>query len=241
MICYIPCLTTVNRDVEPDGELSFIMKVMILAAGRGERMRPLTDSTPKPLLEVKGKSLIQYHIEAVAKAGFDEIVINHAWLGEKIEAQLGNGRQFGVSIEYSREGKALETGGGIFHALPLLGNAPFIVINGDIFTDYNFDGLLDKLSGDLLLHLVMVPNPEHNPKGDFALERDRVLAEGEPRYTFSGIAAYQPEVFAHCQPGSFPLAPLLRKAMATNQAGGEIFQGLWTDVGTPERLAKLNI
>ena len=218
------------------------MKAMILAAGRGERMRPLTDTTPKPLLKVGGKALIQYHIEAVRAAGIKEIVINHAWLGEQIEDTLGDGSQFGVSIEYSREGTALETGGGIFRALPLLGDSPFIVINGDIFTDYPVAELCQRLTGNDLVHLVMVPNPIHNQKCDFFLHKSRISddeAQGE-RCTFSGMAAYQPEIFRECEPGSFPLAPILRKAMALGRASGELYKGIWTDVGTPERLAQLD-
>ena len=223
------------------------MKAMILAAGRGERMRPLTDTTPKPLLVAAGKPLIQHHIEAVARAGIRDIVINHAWLGEQIEDRLGDGSQFGVAIQYSREGKALETGGGIFRALPLLGEDRFIVINGDIFTDFAIERLLEKPDKDDLVHLVMVPNPEHHPSGDFFLNGDRVFdqqSEAAPaeqaRFTFSGIAAYQPKLFSDCQAGSFPLAPSLRKAMATGQASGELHRGVWTDVGTPARLAQLN-
>jgi len=218
------------------------MKAMILAAGRGERMRPLTDTTPKPLLKVAGKSLIQYHIEAVKAAGISDIVINHAWLGEQIESTLGDGNRLGVRIQYSREGSALETGGGIFRALPLLGDTPFIVINGDIFTDYPISGLCRQLTGNDLVHLVMVPNPLHNQKGDFFLHQSRMSDDnvaGE-RCTFSGMAVYQPELFQGCQDGSFPLAPLLRKAMSQGRASGELYGGLWTDVGTPERLSQLN-
>lgn len=223
------------------------MKVMILAAGRGERMRPLTDTRPKPLLEVQGKPLIQHHIEAVARAGIRDVIINHAWLGEQIEAYLGDGSRFGVSIQYSPEEKALETGGGIFRALPLLGDHPFIVINGDIFTDFPLQYLLDKPRSDDLVHMVMVPNPEQHPKGDFYLVAHRVTdcvtdqaQHPHTRYTFSGIAAYQPQLFASCQPGKFPLAPLLRTAMASGCVSGELHRGVWTDVGTPARLAQLN-
>jgi len=218
------------------------MKAMILAAGRGERMRPLTDTTPKPLLKVAGKSLIQYHIEAVKAAGIVDIVINHAWLGEQIENTLGDGSQFGVKIQYSREGTALETGGGIVRALPLLGNSPFLVINGDIFTDYSMANLCQQLTGNDLVHLVMVPNPIHNQKGDFSLHQSRISDDKTAGVscTFSGMAAYQPELFRDCHPGSFPLAPILRKAMALGRASGELYTGLWTDVGTPERLSQLN-
>jgi len=218
------------------------MKAMILAAGRGERMRPLTDSTPKPLLKVGGKPLIQYHIEAVKAAGIENIVINHAWLGEQIEESLGDGAQFGVNIQYSREGTALETGGGIVRALPLLGDEPFVVINGDIFTDYPISRLCQQIMDKDLVHLVMVPNPNHNQKGDFVLQGSRIsdgVAEGI-RCTFSGMAAYRPELFKDYEPGSFPLAPILRKAMALSRASGELYEGLWTDVGTPERLSQLD-
>lgn len=223
------------------------MKAMILAAGRGERMRPLTDTTPKPLLKVAGKPLIQYHIEAVKAAGIEEIVINHAWLGEQLEQTLGDGGQFDVNIQYSREGTALETGGGIVRALPLLGDE-FIVINGDIFTDYPISQLRQNFAEQDLTHLVMVPNPMHNQKGDFFLHQSRMSGDSPDssagqdaqKYTFSGIAAYRAELFAECEPGSFPLAPILRQAMAVGRAGGELYQGFWTDVGTPERLEQLN-
>ena len=215
------------------------MKAMILAAGRGERMRPLTDTTPKPLLTVGGKALIEHHIEAVARAGIHDIVINHAWLGEQIEQHLGDGSRFNVRIQYSRElGKALETGGGIFKALPLLGEEPFLVINGDIFTDIDIASLPSHIDG--LAHLILVNNPEHNLGGDFALVNGKVQSTGLTMLTFSGIGVYRPELFAGCQPGAFPLAPLLRQAMVQGQVTGSHFQGLWLDIGTPERLAQLN-
>ena len=217
------------------------MKAMILAAGRGERMRPLTDKTPKPLLKVAGKALIEHHIEGLVRAGIIDLVINHAWLGKQIEAYLGDGSRYGASIKYSDEGTALETGGGIFKAMPLLGNERFLVVNGDIFTHFPFEQLLDKPQSKELVHLVLVPNPEHNPKGDFRLhDEDRVSSSGVPNYTFSGIASYRPEVFANCEPGSFPLAPLLRQAMDKSRATGQLYEGLWTDVGTPQRLADIN-
>ena len=212
---------------------------MILAAGRGERMRPLTDTTPKPLLTVGGKALIEHHIEAVARAGIHDIVINHAWLGEQIEQRLGDGSRFNVRIQYSRElGKALETGGGIFKALPLLGEEPFLVINGDIFTDIDIASLPSHIDG--LAHLILVNNPEHNLGGDFALVNGKVQSTGLTMLTFSGIGVYRPELFTGCQPGAFPLAPLLRQAMVQGQVTGSHFQGLWLDIGTPERLAQLN-
>jgi len=214
------------------------MNAMILAAGRGERMRPLTDHTPKPLLEAGGKPLIVHHIERLAAAGVREIVINHAHLGEQIEAALGDGARWGVHIHYSPEGKALETGGGIFRALPLLGPAPFLVVNGDIWTDLEFSQL--HLPEGLLAHLVLVENPPHNPNGDFALAQRFVLSQGEPRYTFSGIGVYRPDLFRDCQPGAFPLAPLLRSAMDVGLVSGELYSGHWSDVGTPARLQALD-
>ncbi len=215
------------------------MKAMILAAGRGERMRPLTDRTPKPLLTVGGKPLIQYHLEALARAGVRDIVINHAHLGAQIEQALGDGSRFGVLIHYSPEPEgALETGGGIFQALPLLGPAPFLVVNGDIWTDYPFERLPERPQG--LAHLVLVGNPPHHPQGDFALHDGQVLEDGGHRLTFSGIGVYVPALFAGCEPGRFPLAPLLRRAMAGGQVGGEHYRGRWVDVGTPGRLAELD-
>jgi len=218
------------------------MKAMILAAGRGERMRPLTDTTPKPLLEVGGKPLIVWHLEALAQAGVHDIVINHAWLGEQIEAQLGDGRAYGVHIDYSAERpEALETAGGIIQALPLLGDAPFLVINGDIWTDYPLANLRKRflLPGGLA-QLVMVDNPPQHPDGDFALSDGVLIAEGEPRLTFSGIGVYSPELFAELAPGRRALAPILRAAMAAGKIGGEYYQGQWFDIGTPERLRELD-
>jgi len=214
------------------------MKAMILAAGRGERMRPLTDRVPKPLLEVAGKPLIQYHIEALREAGFDELVVNHAHLGEQIVARLGDGRAFGVHIDYSAEPPgALETGGGIRQALPLLGSDAFLVVNGDIWTDYPYRQLRRHPEG--LAHLVLVDNPEHHRDGDFRLDAGRVRVEGDARLTFSGIGLYRPELFADRAPGRFPLAPLLRSAMHTGRVTGEHYQGKWMDIGTTQRLAEL--
>lgn len=211
------------------------MKAMILAAGRGERLRPLTDQTPKSLLPVAGKPLIQRHVEALVVAGITELVINHAWLGEQIEAHLGDGTSFGVRIRYSSEdGQALETGGGIHHALPLLGDAPFLVLNADVVTDYDFRHLPVDPTG--LAHLLLVPNPAHHPGGDFALRDGRVLLEGGARLTFSGIGVYRPALFEACVAGSFPLAPLLREAIVAGEVVGECYHGLWIDVGTVERL-----
>jgi MurNAc alpha-1-phosphate uridylyltransferase len=216
------------------------MKAMILAAGRGERLRPLTDSTPKPLLEVRGKPLIVYHLEALHKAGFNEIVINLSWLGDQIRTRLGNGSEFGVGIEYSEEAEALETAGGILQALPLLGER-FVVVNGDVFTDYDFVALKPaEKSADRLAHLVLVDNPQHNNAGDFSLERTIVGNDGAPRHTFSGIAQYHRSFFDGLAPGKQALAPLLRAAAAEGQVSGELFSGLWVDIGTAERLQRLN-
>jgi len=212
------------------------MRAMILAAGRGERMRPLTDHTPKPLLPVGGRALIEHHLAALAAAGFREVVINHAHLGAQIEAALGDGARYGLLIRYSPEETALETGGGIFRALPLLGPEPFVVINGDIWTDYPLAQLPQAPAG--LAHLVLVDNPAHHPQGDFALDAaGRVYEEGQPRFTFSGIGLYRPELFEGCEAGRFALAPLLRRAMAAGRVSGEHYRGAWIDVGTPERLA----
>jgi len=211
---------------------------MILAAGRGERMRPLTDRIPKPLLEAGGRPLIGHHLAALARAGVREVVINHAHLGAQIEAALGDGGGYGLHICYSHEETALETGGGIFRALPLLGQDPFIVVNGDVWTDFDLARL--RIADRDLAHLVLVDNPEHHPAGDFVLEGDRVRAEDGPRLTFSGIGVYRPSLFDGCAPGRFPLAPLLRAAMAAGLVSGERHAGRWTDVGTPERLAALD-
>ena len=214
------------------------MKAMILAAGRGERMRPLTDHTPKPLLPICGKPLIEYHIEGLVRTGIHELVINHAHLGSMLEARLGDGTRWGVSIQYSPENPVLETGGGIFNALPLLGEDPFIVVNGDIWCDFDFSRL--SLPANHLAHLVMVDNPPHHPNGDFVLHDGEVgEGGGDGRLTFSGIGLYHPFLFAGCRGGAFPLAPLLRDAMRHHQVSGEHHQGKWIDVGTPERLAEL--
>ncbi|MDX1253044.1 MAG: nucleotidyltransferase family protein [Gammaproteobacteria bacterium] len=217
------------------------MKAMILAAGRGERMRPLTDHTPKPLLTAGGRCLIEYHIAALVGVGVTEIVINHAHLGAQIEATLGDGSRYGARILYSPEGETgLETAGGIFKALPLLGDGPFMVVNGDIWTDYPFQRLPREPEG--LAYLVLVDNPPHHPKGDFALRVGKVTmpGEGDEALTFSGIGVYRLELFAGCVPGKFPLAPLLRKAMEVCQVTGEHYAGGWVDVGTPQRLRELD-
>ncbi|HEX9140400.1 MAG TPA: nucleotidyltransferase family protein [Steroidobacteraceae bacterium] len=215
------------------------MKAMILAAGKGERMRPLTALTPKPLLAVRGQPLIVWHVQALARAGIRQIVINVSGLAGQIRDALGTGAQFGVELSYSDEGaEPLETGGGIFRALPLLGADPFLVVNGDTFTDLDFATL--ALSGDALAHLVLVPNPPHHAQGDFAL-KDGVLNEsGAPRYTYAGLAVFSPQLFAGCVPGRYPLLPLLQRAIAQGRLRGELYRGLWSDVGTPERLAALN-
>lgn len=226
------------------------MRAMILAAGRGERMRPLTDHTPKPLLPAGGKPLIVWHIERLAHAGITELVINHAHLGRQIEDALGDGGRFGVHIAYSDEGKALETAGGIANALPLLGSEPFAVVNGDIWCDYDFSLLPDRAAamGNDMAHLVLVDNPPHHPNGDFLLNDGRVLptgdqqlATGDSKLTFSGIGIYQPALFAGIPRGSAaPLAPLLREQIALGKVSGEHHRGLWVDVGTPQRLAELD-
>ena len=214
---------------------------MILAAGRGERMRPLSDAVPKCLLEVRGKALIVWLIEALARAGIGEFVINHAHLGHMIEAALGDGRRLGVAIRYSPEAEALETAGGITKALPLLGQAPFLAVNGDIFCDFDFPSLATRSLGPNLAHLVLVGNPPHHPHGDFVLRGARVGDTGDPKLTFSGIGLYRPDLFAGVKPGSKgQLAPLLRAAMARGLVSGELHRGAWHDVGTPERLAELN-
>lgn len=212
---------------------------MILAAGRGERMRPLTDRTPKPLLPAGGKPLIVWHLERLARAGIARVVVNHAHLGTQIEQALGDGSRWGVRISYSAEGegRALETGGGIFRALAQLGDAPFLVLNADVWCDRDLATL--ALPAGMLAHLVLVDNPAHHPEGDFRLDAGRVHAAGAPRLTFSGIGVYDRALFAGCRDGAFPLAPLLRAAMTRHQVSGEHHRGRWVDVGTPQRLAAL--
>jgi MurNAc alpha-1-phosphate uridylyltransferase len=216
------------------------MKAMILAAGRGQRMRPLTDTTPKPLLTVAGKPLIVHQLEKLRQAGFYELVINLGYLGKQISTFLGDGSDFGVTLVYSQEPKtALDTGGGIFQALPLLGTAPFVVVNSDIWSDYPFDQLSADPPG--LAHLVMVENPPQHSQGDFVLSDGWVREVGDTKLTFSGISVLRPELFAGCMPGRFPLAPLLLKAIAQTKVSGEYYQGVWQDIGTPERLAELTM
>lgn len=215
------------------------MKAMILAAGRGERMRPLTDATPKPLLEVRGKPLIQWHIEKLRDAGINELVVNVSWLKEQLLEFLGDGSQFGVQISISEEpAGALETAGGIVQALPLLGEK-FAVINSDVFTDFDFSALRMQPGENFLAHLLLVPNPPQHAAGDFGLRERRVLPHAETQYTFSGIGVYQRELFASLAPGSRKLAPILREAMTQQRVSGELHAGLWSDVGTVERLEAL--
>lgn len=214
---------------------------MILAAGRGERMRPLTDSVPKPLVEVGGRALILYLIDALKAGGLHDLVINYAHLGEQLPQRLGDGTDLGVHIRYSPETHgALETGGGIHHALPLLGADPFAVVNGDIWTDYPFAGLPRRLTG--LAHLVLVDNPPHHERGDFTLDGERVTVDdGTPKLTFSGIGVYSRELFHGCKPGKFPLLPLLNSAIRRNLVSGEHYRGQWVDVGTEERRQALHV
>jgi MurNAc alpha-1-phosphate uridylyltransferase len=213
------------------------MRAMILAAGKGERLRPLTLHTPKPLVRVGGMPLIERHVRALVQAGVSEIVINHAWLGEQIEQYLGTGERFGAVIRYSREAQALETGGGIFQALPLLGSEPFCIVNADICTDFDFSQLPKTCAG--LAHLVLVDNPKEHPQGDFSMGDDQqLLGNGERMLTYSGIALLKPQLFDGCRPEAFKLAPLLRQAMAAGQVTATHYQGHWIDVGTVARLAQ---
>ena len=228
------------------------MRAMILAAGRGERMRPLTDTCPKPLLRAGGLPLIGWHLRRLAAAGVRDVVVNHAWLGERIEQALGDGRDWGVSIRYSPEGEALETAGGIAQALPLLGEAPFLVINGDIWCDWDVGRARTIAERMLALGLnawcVLVDNPAHHPTGDFALHSGRLAddpsgagAGAADRLTFAGVGLYRPGLFEHVAPGArAPLAPLLRAAARARRAGAERHTGRWIDVGTPQRLAELD-
>jgi MurNAc alpha-1-phosphate uridylyltransferase len=218
------------------------MKAMILAAGRGERLRPLTDTTPKPLIQAGPKRLIEYLIERLVQAGFDDLVINYAHLGEQFPQVLGDGQRYGARISYSPEcDGGLETAGGIINALPLLGNEPFLVVNGDIWTDFNFADLADfKLAADKLCHLVLVDNPPHNPDGDFVLdEAGNVLNGNGEKATFSGIGIYRPAMFAGLSNDKRPLKPLFNHAIARHQMSGQLYHGRWSDIGTVERLEAL--
>ncbi|MBI1423387.1 MAG: NTP transferase domain-containing protein [Gammaproteobacteria bacterium] len=214
------------------------MKAIILAAGRGERMRPLTETTPKPLLHAGGQCLIEYHLHALVRAGIRDIVINHSWLGQQIVDYLGDGQRYGARIVYSAEGEPpLETAGGIIQALPVLGDAPFVLVNGDIWTDYDFAQLPRALTGKA--HLVLVDNPTHHPAGDFALQ-SHILKNNGDRLTYSGIGVYSPSLFAGLAPGVRPLAPLLRAAIDEGAVHGEWYRGQWWDIGTPDRLRQLD-
>ena len=213
---------------------------MLLAAGRGERLRPITDTVPKPLVEVGGKPLIVYHLEALARAEVRDVVINLSWLGEKIRATLGDGSRYGVRIAYSEEGPVpLETGGGIHRALPLLGPSSFLVVNSDVWTDMDFSRV-PTLEEGAEARLLLAPNPPHHPRGDFGLEGDIVVERAAARFTYTGIGVYRPELFAGCTPGKFPLLPLLKRAIAARRLRGEVFRGEWLDIGSPERLAWLD-
>ncbi len=216
------------------------MKAMILCAGRGERMRPLTDAIPKPLLEVQGKALLVWHLEELKKSGFKEIVINIAHLGYKIPDAIGDGSKWNLKITYSNEQDegALESAGGIKKALPLLGDETFLVVNGDVFCDYAFD--VDFNLGDDLAHLILVPNPEHNRDGDFGLNDSYLLNEDKLKYTFSGIGYYNPKLFKELKYGKSALAPLLRDAIQKQKVSGEVFKNMWHDIGTPQRLKDIN-
>jgi MurNAc alpha-1-phosphate uridylyltransferase len=212
---------------------------MILAAGRGERMRPLSDRTPKPLLEVGGFRLIEYHLAALAKAGVRKVVVNLSWLGDQIREALGDGARHGVAISYSPEGaSALGTGGGIHRALPLLGADPFLLVNGDVWIDLPFGELRRPAAS--LAHLVLVPNPEHHPRGDFGLGSDGLVQAAPTPLTYSGLAVLDPALFDGCAAGTFPLKPLLDRALAARRLSGQLHEGTWSDVGTPERLAALD-
>jgi MurNAc alpha-1-phosphate uridylyltransferase len=212
---------------------------MLLAAGRGERMRPLTDSVPKPLVPVAGKPLIAWHLAALARAGFRQVVVNTSWLAEALHAALGDGSAYGVSITWSDEGPVpLETGGGILRAVPLLGPGPFLVVNADIWTDIDFGTL--ALEERAHAHLVLVPNPPHNVRGDFGLEGDLVVSRDTERFTYSGVGMFRREFFEGASGERFPLLPLLNRAIAARRVRGELHRGAWSDVGTAERLAALD-
>ncbi len=213
---------------------------MLLAAGRGERLRPITDTLPKPLVEVAGKPLIAYHLEALARSGVREVIVNLSWLGGLIRAALEEGDRYGLRITYSEEGpEPLETGGGIFKALPLLGPEPFLVVNADIWTDMEFSRNL-PLEHDAHARIVLAPNPSHHPQGDFGVENGLVVERPSDRFTYTGVGLYRPEFFAGCQPGKFPLLPLLRRAIAARRLREAAFHGRWCDAGSPERLARLD-
>jgi len=214
-------------------------KAMLLAAGRGERLRPITDTIAKPLVAVAGKPLIVYHLEALAAAGIHEVIVNLSWLGDQIRATLGSGVRYGVRITYSDEGpEPLETGGGILRALPMLGPDPFLVINADVWLDMDLRSC-GPLADDADACVVLTSNPPHHPHGDFGLEAGRVVERDSDRLTYTGVGLYRPEFFAGCRPGKFPLLPLLKRAIAAGRLRGERFDGSWFDAGSPERLARL--
>ena len=215
------------------------MIAMILAAGRGERLRPLTDTVPKSLVEVKSEPLLERHLRMLHSCGVETVVINLGWLGMRILDHVGSGERFGLNVIYSDEGdNIMETGGGIHRALPMLGSDPFLVVNADIYTDMEVPDV--ELHEDDLAHLVLVPVPDGKEGGDFALEGDRVRNTGKEMYTFSGVSIYRPEFFDGCEPGRFSVVPMLRAAADAGRLGGSVYDGLWRDVGTPERLAELN-
>jgi MurNAc alpha-1-phosphate uridylyltransferase len=217
------------------------MRAMILAAGRGERMRPLTDSAPKPLLRVGGKALIEYHIEALARAGVQDLVINLAWKGSLLREALGEGQRYGLRLHYSDEGsEALETGGGVFKALALLGDSPFIVVSGDIWTDYPMRELFELPRGADMAHFVMVPNPSFHLRGDFSLQDGRITEAPAPRYTYANIGVFTAKFFSECEPGRFPLVPIMRRWIRENRVSGELYEGEWRNIGTPAQLAELD-
>ena len=219
------------------------MRAMILAAGRGERMRPLTDVTPKPLLQARGKALIDHHLLNLAAAGITDVVINVAWLGQQIIEHVRDGKQYGCNVQFSREPVALETAGGIINALPLLcpdsSDDQFVVVNGDVFCDYPLQAISPLAESDLG-HLVLVPNPEHNPTGDFGLQDMRVTSNDASPYTFSGIATYRKVMFEGLDACKQPLGPMLKALAGRNVLSGEVHRGMWCDVGTPARLEWLN-
>jgi len=219
------------------------VRAMLLAAGRGERMRPLTDGVPKPLLKLKGAAMIEYPLRALAAAGVKEVVINLGYRGAQLREHLGDGSRYGLAIRYSDEGDPpLETGGGIFHALPLLGSEPFVLINSDVYSDYPIAWLVQRarvLAPGTLAHLVLVPNPAHNSRGDFGLTGEKVSNNGAASLTFSGLSVHRPELFAGCKPGRFPMLPLWRAAVEQGRVTGELYRGHWSDIGTPQRLGEL--
>ena len=216
-----------------------LMMAMVLAAGRGERLMPITASVPKALVEVRGRALLEYHLRALASAGIETVIINLGWFGDRIIEKIGSGAAYGLNVIYSPEGdNILDTGGGIHRALPMLGSDPFLVVNADIYSDMPLP--LDDLDGQCVAHLVLVPKPDYRPTGDFGLLDGRVRNVSNPELTFSGIAVYRPEFFADCTPGRFSLVPMLRAAADAGTLSGSIYSGQWQDVGTPDRLAKLN-